>query len=96
MTLNEAKRLEKFHDNGYRVLVTDSPYVDTFCEGIYQLDEDCKNYDETKEESEQDIVYDSNVFTERSLTSVNIYSVFIFKPVDFEEEKIEFLEKHAD
>jgi len=69
MTRKEAKALELYFDMGYVVLIKDTPYVDSEVHAIYE-DEDTGEY-----------VYDSEVFSGRSLDDVELCSVVVAMPM---------------
>jgi len=80
MTKDEARKLEDYHDNNYKVLVDDTAYMDTFVDGIY-------------EDDDNGYVYNSDVFTERKLSEVNIEDVIVLEPkLNWRKEKPKYIE----
>ena len=71
MTKNEASQLKKLADAGYKILVS-SGYVDTFITSIYEED--------------NELVFDSAVFSGASLQKQRASSVTCYKEVkDWQE-----------
>ncbi|CAB4185697.1 hypothetical protein UFOVP1492_9 [uncultured Caudovirales phage] len=85
MRLEEQKRLEKFHDNGYLILIEGSGYVDGPVDSIY-------TYEEEDSETKGQLVYDSEVFSGQPLSQIQLSNVKVYQPVSFEHTKIEYVE----
>lgn len=69
MTKSEAMQLMELHDHRYTIIINDHSYVDSSVRSI-ELSED-----------DDDIVYSSAVFDDRSLLTVDKHSVKVFQPV---------------
>ena len=83
-----AQRLMQLFDNNYLVMIDDHSYVDSPAQSVNHLQEDDDEYDATIPDDEQDIVYSSETFTNRSLGDIPITNVKVYKPINFETEEI--------
>lgn len=67
MTKEHALKLKELHENGYGINII-SHYVDTL---VYEI-----------VEKEDDIVYSSSVYRDRSLLPISAYEVEVFEFID--------------
>lgn len=79
MRKSQALKLMALHEDGYRILITDHHYVDSFARAILELGEEDIEKDST--DTVGSVVYSSQVFHHRPLTSVDISCVEVYKEV---------------
>ena len=65
--IKEAQKLKEYFDNGYLILIKDTFYSDGKVRNIYEKD--------------GELVYDSDVYTARKLSSVCYELVIVAKPI---------------